>query len=364
MIKKHLLRPVLAGLLLAASLWTGNLHAADDLAADKAWLEVLTNAKLPAPPAEWRTTRPKPEEEAKFRVDSSKLAITAADQAKSFYTKYPDHARAADARTKEYELLNTAMRYGETTLANRIDELLKVRLSDPKLSEEDRFKIRFEAVQRAAMAKQAEGMPAILAEFEKGTRPLLKDFPKRSEPYEMLLMVAKNSEGDKARALAKELSESTASEKVRTAALSILKKMDAIGKPVAISFTAVDGAKVDLTKMQGKVVLVDFWATWCGPCIAGLPEIMDVYAKYHAKGFEIVGISFDQKKEKLTQFTTDKKMPWAQYFDGLGWGNKIGQEYGIEAIPTMWLIDKKGVLRDMNGRANLAEKVERFLAEK
>lgn len=139
--------------------------------------------------------------------------------------------------------------------------------------------------------------------------------------------------------------------------------MDAIGKPVTISFTAVDGTKVDLTKMQGKVVLVDFWATWCGPCVAGLPEIMGVYEKLHSKGFEIVGISFDQKKEKLTQFTTDKKMPWVQYFDGLGWGNKIGQEYGINSIPAMWLIDKKGVLRDMNGRANLAEKVEKLLAE-
>lgn len=364
MIRKNFLRPVLSGLLVASSLWTANLPAADDLAADKAWLEVLTAAKLPAPPEQWRTTRPTAEEQAKFRVDLAKLAVAAADKAKSFYTQNPAHPHAADARAKEYELLSTAQRYGETTLSARLDALLKERMNDPKLSEEERFKIRSEAVQRAAMAKQAEGMPAILAEFEKGTRALLKDFPKRTEPYDMLLMVASNSEGDKARALAKELSESTVSEKVRTSALAILKKMDAIGKPVAISFTAVDGSKVDLTKMQGKVVLVDFWATWCGPCIAGLPEVIDVYEKYHAKGFEIVGISFDQKKEKLTQFTADKKMPWVQYFDGLGWGNKIGQEYGISSIPTMWLIDKKGVLRDMNGRANLSEKVEKYLAEK
>ncbi len=364
MIKKFLHRPVLAGLLAAACLWTPNLPAADDLAADKAWLEVLTAAKLPEPPEQWRTSRPKPEEEAKFRVDTAKLALAAADKAKAFYTEHPAHRSAAGARAKEYELLHVAQRFGETKLTARLDDLLKARLSDPKLSDDERFKIRAEAVQRAAMARQAEGMPAILAEFEKGARVLLKDFPKRPEPYDMLLEVASNTDGDKARALAKELSESTDSEKTRSSALAILKKMDAIGKPVAISFTAVDGTKVDLTKMQGKVVLVDFWATWCGPCVAGLPEIMGVYEKLHSKGFEIVGISFDQKKEKLTQFTTDKKMPWVQYFDGLGWGNKIGQEYGINSIPAMWLIDKKGVLRDMNGRANLAEKVEKFLAEK
>lgn len=111
------------------------------------------------------------------------------------------------------------------------------------------------------------------------------------------------------------------------------------------------------------VVLVDFWATWCGPCVAEVPHVVETYEKLHGKGFEIVGISFDQDKGALTKFVEEHKMPWPQYFDGKGWQNQFGQEFGIQSIPTMWLVDKKGNLRDTNGREDFASKVEKLLAE-
>jgi thiol-disulfide isomerase/thioredoxin len=111
------------------------------------------------------------------------------------------------------------------------------------------------------------------------------------------------------------------------------------------------------------VVLIDFWATWCGPCRAEIPNVRAAYEKLHPKGFEILGISFDQDKEALDKYTKQNQMTWPQYFDGEGWGNKFGQEFGISGIPAMWLVDKKGNVRDLNARAGLAGKVEKLLAE-
>lgn len=138
----------------------------------------------------------------------------------------------------------------------------------------------------------------------------------------------------------------------------------AIGKPLVLKFKATDGREVDLSKMKGKVILVDFWATWCGPCMRELPSVKAAYASLHAKGFEIVGVSFDKKKEALAHVLKKEKMEWPQYFESQAGDHRIGDKLGIESIPTMWLIDKKGNLRDLDARSGLAARVEKLLAEK
>jgi len=104
----------------------------------------------------------------------------------------------------------------------------------------------------------------------------------------------------------------------------------------------VNGNPLSISKYKGKVVLVDFWATWCPPCVAELPEIQKAYDKFHSQGFEVVGVSLDEEKGKLQQFVKQKKMPWPQFFDGKRWENKLAVKYGVDQTPTGYLLDRNG----------------------
>jgi thiol-disulfide isomerase/thioredoxin len=328
-------------------------------AADKAWSALQQAGKPPQQPEGWSKARPSEAEIEAFKKSEAERLVKAADQAKDFQSAYPGDARLDQAKSKEYELLGMAAQFGNTNVAARLDSLDEAKLKDPKITEEQRFQVRANSVNRKAVAKLSESRAAAFAELEKGARSLIKEFPDKPVGYQMLQQVAAAAEPEKAVKLAKEISDSKAPDAVKDAVKPLLQ----IGKPLAIKFTAVDGQQVDLAKLKGKVVLIDFWATWCGPCVHEVPNVVAAYQKLHPKGFEIVGISFDQDKDKLTTFTKAQKMTWPQYFDGKQWANEFGKQFGIQSIPTMWLVDKKGNLVDTNGRDDLAAKVEKMLAE-
>ncbi|MBJ7258228.1 MAG: TlpA family protein disulfide reductase [Chthoniobacterales bacterium] len=151
---------------------------------------------------------------------------------------------------------------------------------------------------------------------------------------------------------------------ISDAAKSSLALMEMRGKPLELSFTAVDGKKVDLADLRGKVVLVDFWATWCPPCVEEVPQLVETYEKFKDRGFEVVGISLDRDKGALEKFTAENKMTWPQFFDGKGWDNELAKRFNIQSVPTMWLLDREGKLVDAGPRNRLQEAIESALAPK
>jgi thiol-disulfide isomerase/thioredoxin len=127
--------------------------------------------------------------------------------------------------------------------------------------------------------------------------------------------------------------------------------------PIEIAGPTVTGENFSSSQWLGKVVLVDFWATWCVPCIAELPNVREVYDRYHADGFEVVGISLDQSRESLERFVKKRDIPWPQiYFPkSNGWANPLVRKFGVHAIPATMLLDPKGFLAATEVRGSSLE---------
>jgi len=150
---------------------------------------------------------------------------------------------------------------------------------------------------------------------------------------------------------------------ISEAAKTGLTLMDMRSKPLELSFTGVDGHKVDLADLRGKVVLVDFWATWCPPCVEEAPSLVETYERFKGQGLEIVGISLDSDKGALEKFTVENKMTWPQFFDGKGWDSEMAKRFNIKSVPTMWLLDREGKLVDPSPRTRLGQAIEAALAK-
>ncbi len=153
--------------------------------------------------------------------------------------------------------------------------------------------------------------------------------------------------------------------KVNLEDIDVLARLATGSTPLPFDVTDIKGKRLSLDMFKGKVVLLDFWATWCVPCRVEMPNVKKIYKRYHGEGFEIIGISLDQDRKNLESYIKRNDIKWPQYFDGKGWNNRIAEKYRIKAIPETFLLDRKGRIRYRSVRgAELVRAIEKLIGEK
>jgi thiol-disulfide isomerase/thioredoxin len=273
---------------------------------------------------------------------------------------YPDHPRLLVLFTDRWQnlLLTSSDAPVDPRFAAELDEVIAGAKDDKLKADAAFFKAILEVQNSTGDAE------AILKTVEK----FIEFAPKDERGAMLLKSVADELDGSPRQAeLLKRIAANYPDSRFAESAKVSLKKLESVGKPFALEFTdAISGTKVAMKNLKGKVVVVDFWATWCGPCVHEMPTMKELYSRFHGQNVEFIGVSLDEPREeggldKLKDFVTRNGITWPQYYQGKGWESEFSSSWAIDAIPAVFVVDQQGNLYSTNARGRLEEIIPELL---
>lgn len=304
---------------------------------------------------------------SRFMQEQSQRAGLLADKFHDYLKDQPEGENVDEAWEAWMDLLNCA---AESSVERKkeLDGAEWEYLADPHLKLQQRITIRINQIYRTSDNQEAERLiRQTRAEVDGIRKNLPEDSTERGFgfPHDLFLLnVARNSNRKNALRLCQEIIDTTKTENpAHTQATQLISQLHGIGKKLELRTFDLDGKTIDLDEYRGKVVLLEFWATWCPPCVAGIPKVKALHEKYGPSGFEVIGMCCDMDLKTVRQFSEQHKLTWPQHFHELGMESPLIQSLGITALPSYWLIDRSGVVLGIGGIDGLDEKLKRVLAE-
>lgn len=294
-----------------------------------------------------------------FRAGMIKAVKRQSELAKEFYESAPNHEKADEMRSKRWQIL---MQTGDReTLASETAAFLK---------DHPDSKLKPDALYMSAVPLLMSG-DSDIEKIEEAVKRFTDAAPDDPRGANLLMATAgRLDDSAKQTEIYKQIAEKYGDSPAGNAAKGQLKKLEAVGKPFELAFTdAISGKPVSMETLKGKVVVVDFWATWCGPCVAEMPNMKKLYAQYKDKGVEFVGVSLDQPEsagglKKLKEFVAKNEIGWPQYFQGNGWESEFSKGWGINSIPAVFVVDADGKLYSIEARGKLEKLIPELLEKK
>lgn len=262
----------------------------------------------------------------------------------------PDNFKITGGKTQQEE---NELKASTKTVSNRVSQLYR----DYDAAEKSKDSVAIERIEKE--------LKKLNNEERELTKTFLASHPKSHVSLDKIKGMGYSvdySEMERLfQALDASLKNSAAGKKLE-ATIAVLKRGGNGQKMIDFTQNDLSGKPVSFSSFKGKYVLVDFWASWCGPCRAENPNVLKAYQKFSPKGFTVLGVSLDDNADKWKKAVEDDKMPWTQVSDLKGWKNEVSTYYGIQGIPSNYLVDPNGVIiaRNLRG-ADLERKLQELL---